>query len=286
MRSTLRALAHEPLVGFVILGAGLFAADALLRAPDGPPEAPPPEAALVVPSGPIVVDAAGRAALVEHWSSTHPAPPTAAELDGLVQAFIDQEVLYREGLRRGLAEGDLRIRERVAGQMAYVLASSVVVPEPDDAALRAWFEAHADLYARPERVDLTLVFVEGDDEAAWARARALLGLLEGGADPSGLGDRFAGGRRLRGRRPVELAERFGDAFVQGLAEQAPGTWALRPSPLGLHLLRVDGWARGSALAFEAAREAVRHDWLEDQRARATAAARQELRARWEIVVSP
>jgi hypothetical protein len=285
MPSTLRALAREPVVHFAIIGAVLFALDG--AASPGETVVPAAERCpLAAPSGPIVVDEEVRATLIEHWSRTHAAAPSAAERDRLVQGWIDEEVLYREGLRRGLAESDPRIRERVAAQMAYVLGSRISVPEPEEAELQAWHSAHAERYAKPERVDLTLVFVDGTSDAAEARARELLRLLEGGASPNGLGDTFAGGRRLRGRRLVELGERFGEAFVTGLREQPPGTWSLRRSPFGVHLVRVDGWTSSATPDFEAVREAVRHDWAQDQRARALAAAKQDLRARWEIVVSP
>ena len=103
-----------------------------------------------------------RARLTEHWKRTHPAAPSETELQALVEAWIDDEALYREGLARGLAENDPQIRERVVSQMAYVLQSRITVPAPTDDELRAWFGEHAERYARPERVDFTQVFVDGD----------------------------------------------------------------------------------------------------------------------------
>jgi hypothetical protein len=130
------------------------------------------------------------------------------------------------------------------------------------------------------------VFVAGLDDAAEARARGLLRLLQDGADPDGLGDTFSGGRRFRGRRIAELAERFGDAFVEGIDTQPEGTWALRRSSTGLHLVRIDRRTSSQAPELDAVRDAVRHDWQEAHRAAAMQAAKQELRSRWEIVVSP
>lgn len=285
MRAVLRALVREPLVHFAILGAALFAIDGVTsrdeEADRGEPRQP-----FAVPTDPIVVDEAVRSTLSEQWAKTHPAPPTDDELDALVERWIDDEVLYREGLARGLADGDALVRERVAAQMAYVLQSRLVIPTPDDDELRAWFEARADRYADPDRVDFTQVFVEGRDDAAEAKARELLRLLVDGADPAGLGDTFAGGRRFRGRRIAELSERFGDAFTAGLATQAVGTWALRRSAAGVHLVRIDRRTAARAPDFDAMADAVRHDWQAEQRANAMAAAEAELRTRWEIVVAP
>lgn len=277
---------REPVVHFVLIGAVLFGLDAAVSRGEEAPAAQAEQRPFAVPREPIVVDEHVRAMLVERWSRTHPAPPTEEELRGLVDAWIDDEVLYREGLSQGLAESDPQVRERVASQMAYVLQSRIVLPEPDEAELRAWFDAHAERYGKPERVDFTQVFVEGTDDAAEARARELLGLLQNGADPNGLGDTFSGGRRFRGRRLADLAERFGEAFVEGMQAQAPETWVLRRSPLGLHLVRIDRWTSSEAPGFEAVRDAVRHDWEQERRAAAMAEAKQALRSQWEIHGSP
>ena len=164
---------REPLVHFAILGALLFALDAVTLGDD---EAPPVAAAeaFAVPSGPIVVDASVRAALVEKWSKTHPAPPDDAQLEQLVERWIDEEVLYREGLARSLADGDAVVRERIASQMAYVLQSRVVTPEPTEDELRATFEAQASASSQADRVDFTQVYFAGTDDAAQARAQEIL----------------------------------------------------------------------------------------------------------------
>lgn len=286
-RSTLRALAREPVVHFVIIGVVLFGLDAALSPGEGTePEVEAAARPFAAPQGPIVVDDAVRAMLVEHWERTHPAAPSEAELQALVDAWIDDEALYREGLARGLAENDPQIRERVVSQMAYVLQSRITVPTPTDDELRAWFAEHPERYARPERVDFTQVFVAGLDAAAEARARELLRVLEGGADPSGLGDTFSGGRRFRGRRLSDLAERFGEAFTTGMDAQPPGTWALRRSTQGFHLVRIDHWTSPEAPAFEAARAEVLHDWEQARREAELAAAKQALRGQWEARTAP
>ena len=280
-----RALVREPLVHFVLLGGLLFALDAIRSGHDA---SPPAEACagLRGAEGPIVVDGSVRATLVRQWEQTHPTPPDAAQQERLVERWIDEEVLYREGLTRALAEGDAVVRERIASQMGYVLGARIVVPEPTEDELRTWFDDHASKWAEPDRVDFTQVYVAGHDDAAGARAREFLGLLQGGADPDGLGDTFAGGRRFRGRRVAELAERFGAAFVDGLDAQPEGTWAQRRSGLGLHLVRVDRRTSPRQPALDAVRDAVRHDWQEAQHAAALQQATKELRGRWEVVVSP
>ena len=195
-------------------------------------------------------------------------------------------MLYREGVRRGFADNDPQVRERVADQMKYALEQGATAPDPTDAELRAWFEANKVKLQRPERIDFTQVFVEGDDEAASIRAKALLVLLEDGAQPAGLGDTFPGGRRFRGRKLADVGERFGVAFAAGLDTEPLEAWTLRRSSFGLHLVRVDRVVAGSTPTFEAVRAEVVHGWLEQQQVLRLAESVLALRNRWSVVREP
>jgi hypothetical protein len=283
LATTLHRVLREPLLHFAIVGGVLLVVDAWRSPAETTPAIAGTTAAPAGPRSPIVVDARVRAALVARWSQTHSAAPDEAQMQRLVARWIDEEVLYREGLARGLAEDDPEVRQRVVSQMGYVLRASAEVPAPSEDELRRWFLDHADTYAEPDRVDFTQVFVAGHDATAQARAQELLGLLQGGADPNGLGDTYAGGRRFRGRRLADLTERFGPQFTAGLDAQPLDTWALRPSDDGLHLVRVD--RRSSAIApdFEAVRAAVEHDVREAAGSEGLEAALARLRANWEIV---
>ena len=272
----LRSLLREPLLHFVLIGAALFALERAVRR-EPPPRAQDPR---------IVVGADVRASLAETWSATHGQAPSPADLDTLVAQWIDDEVLYREGLARGLDRDDPRVRDRVASKMAHVVKAEVVVPEPAEADLRAWFDGHRERWAKTDLFDFVQVFVLGDDEAARARATDLLAKLQAGADPAGLGDTFSGGRHYRRRKLDDLARSFGDEFVTGMAEQTPGTWALRRSRFGLHLIRIERQTPAEVPELAAVLPDVRKDWEDARRADGYAAAMRTLRARWEIVRAP
>jgi hypothetical protein len=285
MSSRAHVVLREPLVHFVALGLALFAIDAARSRPDATEASAPAPRGLATPVGPIVVDDALRASLASHWAQTHPAPPTEAEMAELVARWIDQEVLYREGLARGLADGDAQVHDRVASQMAYVLQAQIIVPEPTDEQLRGWYASHAERWAKAERIDFSQVYVQGLDAAAEARARELLALLASGADPDGLGDTFSGGRRYRGRRIEDLTARFGAAFTAGLDTQPVDTWILRRSEEGMHLVRVDRRTAATAPDFDAVHDEVRHDWQQAQRLQRLDELTAHLRDNWDIVES-
>jgi hypothetical protein len=248
----MRRVLREPLVHFVALGVVLFAVDAASSR-----EEPAPDR--------IVVSDLVRADLAQQWESAHGERPREEKLDELVERWIDEEVLYREGLARGLGQDDPAVRSRVVSQMGFVLSEAAAVPEPTDAALRAWAEAHREELAQGTRVDFTHVFVEGSDDAARARADEMLALVRGGASPAGLGDRFSGGRRYRQREIDDLAQTFGEDFAGGVETQAIGAWEILPSRYGLHVVRVDARTERREPSFGEVRARARDAWIEERR---------------------
>jgi hypothetical protein len=270
MHAVLRAALREPVVHFLAFGGLLFAAQAFVH-PGASAERR------------IVVDEGVRRELRDAWSHQHDAPPSDDEEAALVAQWVDDEILYREGLARGLDRDDGRVRARVASEMARIVEAEHPAVEPTEAELRAYFDAHASAYAEEPRIDFVHVFVDTQDPTAEARATELLVELQGGAAPAGLGDAFSGGRHYRGRRIDDLGRTFGPDFVDGLAEQPPGTWALRRSRFGIHLVRVERLTQAAGADFEAARLDVAHEIEEAARRERMARAMEALRSEWDVV---
>ncbi|HEX5059184.1 MAG TPA: peptidylprolyl isomerase, partial [Kofleriaceae bacterium] len=183
---------------------------------------------------------------------------------------------------RGLDRDDPMIHQRIAGRMSYVLEQAIVMPEPTDAELRAWFDAHRDQWSVAEHLDFTHVFIAGSDDAANQRADEIAAALAAGASPDRLGDTFSGGLRYRGRKLTDLALQFGDDFVTGLATQPIGTWVKRRSRHGLHIVRVDRVDAAKPADFAAARLDVRKQWLDARRGQELGVALRRLRDGWTI----
>src|SRR5262245_51767854 len=143
LRSSLRSWnargwAREPLVHFVVLGAVLFTADALLVGRADDPRT-------------IVVDAAVDAQAIKVFKEARGRDPNREELYALRRVWLDNEVLYREGLALGVDKGDSAIRERVIFKALSVVETNLKPPPVDDRILREWFEANRAKYDEPAR---------------------------------------------------------------------------------------------------------------------------------------
>ncbi len=81
--------------------------------------------------------------------------PNADELYALRRVWLDNEVLYREGLALQVDQGDAAIRERVIFKAQSILDANVKLPPYDDKLLRDWFASNRAKYDEPARYDFS-----------------------------------------------------------------------------------------------------------------------------------
>ncbi|MFT7622591.1 MAG: peptidyl-prolyl cis-trans isomerase C [Myxococcota bacterium] len=252
---------REPLLHFAALGALIFGVYAWWG-----PEPAPSQPSLVVP----------YEALSQRFEAKHGRAPGPADRQALVERWIDDEVLYREALARGLDRDDPVIRGRLVEKMRFVVAAVVVAPS--ETALDARLADNPALYQAPERLGLQTVFVRKGPDAS-VRATELLTRLREGVDPATLGNPLPIGQALRGKSLAQIGARLGKKFAEAVGRLPVGKWhGPVGSSFGLHLVRVEQRAAGGAVD----RAALRRDARDDERVRAERAAIDRLRAQYQV----
>ncbi len=118
---------REPLLHFVLLGGLLFAADAWIAGRRDDPRT-------------IVVDAAVDKQAHDVFKAARGREPNDEELYALRRVWLDNEVLYREGLALEMDKGDQAIKDRVIFKALSMINAGLKLPPFDEATLRAWFE--------------------------------------------------------------------------------------------------------------------------------------------------
>ena len=129
----MRKLWREPLVHFLVIGAGLFLAFGLTR--DERDDA----------TNRIVVDAAQVEQLAAQFRRTWLRPPTEQELAGLIESHVRDEVYYREALVMGLDQNDPQVRRRMRLKLEFLLEDLSAEEPPDDETLHAYLQRHPQL---------------------------------------------------------------------------------------------------------------------------------------------
>jgi hypothetical protein len=234
-----RRVGREPLVHFVLLGALIFAGDAVLR--------PPAKDDKV-----ITVTRAMRQSFIENFDEDKTRTPSDAELEKMIESWVASEILYREGKSLGVDRGDEMIHDRVAFKLQLLIFDQIRVPQPTEQQLRAWFENNHARFDEPERVGFYLT-PPADQMTAQRQLEEIVGQHEGG-------DLQKQTRAILGRPLPSLAASFGESFRDGLLALPQGQWSILQSKDGWHVVRLDSRRPGALANFDSVRDEVAKTW--------------------------
>lgn len=234
---------REPLLHFLLIGAVLFAADHFVAG--GAKDARV-----------IVVDEAVDQEALKVFRDARGRDPSDDELYALRRVWLDNEVLYREGLALQLDRGDRAIRDRVIFKALSLINADLKLPAYDEQVLRAWFEKNRARYDEPARFDFLEAVLEG--EAAEDAARRFAAALNAGTP----GDARAGLRVFKGRPHANIVQSYGEGFALALEQLRPGEWRALGDERGWRVVRLDAIVPAKPAVFEDLQQAVRQDWTD------------------------
>lgn len=273
MRSVLR----EPLVHFLLLGTALFL---LFRAVGRDPGNGAQQ---------IVVDRSRAQAIASEFERVWQRPPSKDERRGLIESWIREQVLYREGLAAGLDRDDQVVRRRVVQKMS-VIAESLAAELPSDAELEEWLRTHPEKYRLPPRVSFRQIFVDpsrrGGGEGARRKAEELLAALRAGREADA-GDPTMLPSELTNATPSEVERAFGEGFTAAVSRIDPGAWhgPVR-SGFGWHVVRISERSPGRTPKLAEVRKSVERDVMRVQTEKAAEAFYEAARKRYDIRIEP
>jgi len=295
---------RAPLLHFVAGGAALFW---LLHLPPQPRPA-----AIVVTTGDV------QRLRLDYTRETG-LEPTAADEAALVERAVQEELLYREALARGLdrydrsvrnwlveqmrvlteepsadAEGlyararalgldqtDLVVR-RILVQKMRLLAARMGERSPSDDELEAFYAEHRDEYRPPDRVTFWHVLApRGTD------AEALLAMVRARTpeDAARQGSSFGVPPHVVAQSPAQVEKVFGVELARAVERGVPGTWiGPVPSPYGPEVVWIEAHERGTAPPLAAVRGQILERWQDEQRGRRVVALLRDLEQRYPLQV--
>jgi hypothetical protein len=260
-----RALLAEPLTHFLLIGLALFALDQTLVARRGDPmRIEVPESAYI------------EARTLFGKSAER--PPADPELKVLIDRWVDNEVLYREGLAQGLDKGDAAIRERVIFKALSLTQAGLTLPAYDEDTLRRWFETNRARYDAPARFDFLEAVVAGDRSEA--RLQGFVNSLNG----KGPSDVDSSLNVFKDRPRANIEYSYGQAFTESLEKAEPGgAWLLLPSAAGPRVVRLQAIKPTVPADYAAIRAQVLQDWKDETLSLLTTRAVRELGAKYRVV---
>jgi hypothetical protein len=181
--------------------------------------------------------------------------------------FSDHE-LFEMASTIGLLKRDPVVRARLLYRARLSLRRIEPEQVPNEETLKAYLEQNEDSYRRAPRYRFSHVFfskkLRGEDYEKDADM-TLTRLSQGGFSSSAahrLGDPLLKSRPIETLTKIEIEKRYGEAFLEAVAEQKLKHW-LGPisSPFGLHLIRLDKVYQASVPALSEISNQIKGDLL-------------------------
>lgn len=278
MTAGLLRVLREPLLHFFVLGAGIFLLFGLVGDPDEDK------------SQVIKVSAARIERLVEGWKKTRMRAPTLAELEGLIEDHVREEVYYREALAMGLDRDDMVIRRRLRQKMEFLSHDLTAERQPTEPELQAFLRENPTRFRIEPRISFDQVYVSRDrrGDLAERHARKLLRTLrvnDVAVDMEPLGDPLPLPRAYESLTASEIRSLFGADFATGLLSLEPGAWeGPVTSGYGLHLVLVRRRTEPRMPDLAEVRDVVEREWREARRRAANEEIYRRIRERYSVVI--
>lgn len=260
-------LLREPLVHFVLIGAGLFLLFAIVSPDDI--------------DNRIVIDEYDLNEIIAKWNLQWQRDPTEAELKGLLDSYIQEEIYYREALAMNLDHNDEIIRRRMSQKIQFLTQDIAEGAEPDEATLQQFLVDNRENYMAEKRVSFEHVYFSPDKhaDAESDASKALLGNPESG-DRSPVRNEFD--KITASRLRSELGQEFVDALFQ-LEPNAAWQGPVR-SGFGYHLVRITEMEPERPYALAEVREVVVNDFKYEMQQRINEELFQGLLEKYEVVL--
>lgn len=251
----MRSLLKEPFVQFIILGALLFAGNALWER-----QVTKSDYTIIVQPGEME-----RQAVI--FASENRRQPTDEDIRALLFSHVEEEVLLREAQRLGLGEDDTIIRRRLAQKMRFLIEDTGDSKPPTEAELRDWFKQNQAQFVEPERRSFSHIYLSPEKHGDQLQSDAEVFLTKVSDENwKSLGDPFMLNRAYEPIDATAIERLLGASFAKNLFAINGNEWqGPIESAFGLHLVRVSEVKPETLPVFDAIRDQVEAAWRDKTR---------------------
>jgi PPIC-type PPIASE domain len=218
------------------------------------------------PGTQVLVTIGQQQRIAADFERTWQRKPNDPEMSDLLDAFVREEIAWREAMRLALGRDDADIRRRLQRQLESLAVDEAIRIPPTREELQTFLNERTDDF----RVDPTLTFrqiyFDNTDNVigADASARFMLGILrnqEMPEDMSTLGDPSSLPAIIDQLGGSEVGQLFGGEFAATLSAAPLREWiGPIPSQHGLHLVYIDARVAGRIPVLDEIEDAVEEKW--------------------------
>lgn len=266
----------EPLLHFIVLGAVIFLVyDQINMDSDNDYK--------------IVIDDAKVNHIKTLWELQWKKQPTKAELDGLIERYVRQEIMYKEAKKLNLDQDDEIVKRRLSQKMEYLAndLTNVVAP-PTDENLKHYFANNHQRYELPASYTFKLVtFSQANHADPKQVAKAALESVDTSSASvmHEKGDSVLLPTQFDNASEAEIAKTVGKAFYNSLDNQPLNTW-VGPlnSSFGEHLVYISAKKDQQLPEFASVRDDIQRDYEFEMQSNAKGAIYREMKKQYTVVI--
>lgn len=213
-----------------------------------------------------------------------------AGYDAAMQNWIEEEMLYREGVKLGLDKDDLIVKRRVVQKMRFLLEGMTPLQEPTTEQLQAWLDKNPQKFQTGQNLQFEHYFFsrgKRGDQALFD-ARAMLNQLRNpdSKKPILQSDPFP---LNASQHPVPLqqvARDLGGEISKRIGTLPVGEWS-EPlnSALGVHLVKITHKTEGRTMTVQEAGVLLKSDLMAAQRSTLNEASNAALLSTYKVELS-
>jgi parvulin-like peptidyl-prolyl cis-trans isomerase-like protein len=213
--------------------------------------------------------------------------PSTTELNHLIESYVRDEILYREGVRVGLERDDIVVKRRVRQKIEMIAEEDASTRAPTDADLLSYLTANQARFVQPAILTFDQVFIGASGSGAGLEPVVAVtrDALRKGADPEELGRPTLLPHRMTRTSADLVARDFGASFAAALERVPVGEW-VGPidSSFGAHYVRVSDRTPAAAPQLAAVRDHVVREWENERRQRARDDAYTKMRREYQVSI--
>jgi len=240
----MKKILKEPLFQFLLIGLGLFLLYNLVKTEETENE--------------IVIDTFLMNELVAKWQMKRTREPSLQEMKGLIELYIEQEVMYREALAMNLDHNDEIIKRRLAQKMEFISDEFAESLQPNEKMLKDYYEEHKESYSKPSVYSLKQVYFSEDKRVnAVEDAKKIIEEK----NPENFGDPLSLPSNYTNTSADKIAIDFGFAFAGALDTLSLKKWngPVR-SGFGVHLVFIENKQPAGFYTFDEVADKVNVDY--------------------------
>lgn len=280
MKSRIKKILKSPLVYFFVIGFVIFGLHSFLNREKQDD------------TDPFTVDvtSADIEWIRSSWEARMKRQPMQHELQGLIDRFIRDEILFREAMAMDLDDRDLVIQRRLVQKLTFVFEDLAETIEPTDDELKKYMLENQEKYRIPEMITFTHIYFNPDKrKAVLKEAKTVLDRLKSAEipleDAVSLGDMIMIDSSFRKRSPDEVARMLGREFADKLFSIDEKGWqGPIGSTFGLHLVYISDHIASKMPEFENIRKNVQYDFMYDRKKEVIDKAYSAVKSRYSILV--